>query len=103
MFLDGKACDLYFDVRGKTPEEIIDSCLKIVLLLDDVGGLVEPLVVGPVGRLDPKVEAVFAREVIGITTFSFKEYCADLEEDRLFVRGMTERNPPIKKRKRKKR
>ena len=74
LLLAKKSHQVYLDASGKDPTQVTEEALKLNRLLQDVPGLIKPIVVGPLHSLTKIMDRRFANFNIRTTGFTYEEY-----------------------------
>ncbi len=69
------ADEVYFDSTGKTHDEIISAARLLVDTIKSIPNLFQPLVFGPLKKLDRAGNIYFAKNRIAITPLPYDQYC----------------------------
>lgn len=81
LFRAGSVQQVYLDATGKDPLTFAQAAVHLRDLLDNIPGLTDPVVVGPVsGPLGKEAYGLLATNNIGITNLPFDAYCEDLKK-----------------------
>ena len=84
LLIDRRATQVFLDTQDehREPQRLITEVSELRTLIGDDLGLLEPIVVGPIGKLQPEVASVFAQLRIRTAGMTYDTYCEHLRKNR---------------------